>query len=200
MGKNRRTRIRCRDSRWKSIRNRDKPRRILSVSLSFHRRGGDSWAELPERPSMALNRTIRRQSDFYFPRILIYTGRLSPRPWHGATEERKGGGRRAREEKREREIESCSFTRIRVRLRLPSRGVALRVISPLRVGRHMAGRLRGTQRQRTVGGPAHNFQIYVQMFLAKRPTGRFFLSLFLSISFSRFFVSGEDIYRKVSRN
>ena len=25
-------------------------------------------------------------------------------------------------------------------LRLPSRGVALRVISPLRVGRHMAGR------------------------------------------------------------
>lgn len=40
------------------------------------------------------------------------------------------------------------------------------------------------------GGPAHNFQIYVQMFLAKR------FSLSLSLSPSR----GEDIYRKVSRN
>lgn len=65
---------------------------------------------------------------------------------------------------------------------MPLRGVTLRVISPLRVGRHMAGQAeRGGER-----GAAHNFQIYVQMFLAKRASGRF----------SR----GEDIYRKVSRN
>ena len=36
-----------------------------------------------------------------------------------------------------------------------------------------------------MGGPAHNFQIYVQMFLAKRPTGRSFLPLSLFLAFPR---------------
>ena len=101
-------------------------------------------------------------------------------------------------EKGEKERSKTAVSRAYAAVRLPSRGVTLRVISPLRVGRHMAGRLQGAQRRQATGGLAHNFQIYVQMFLAKRPSGRFLLVLSLSLSLSLF--GGEDIYRKVSRN
>lgn len=74
-----------------------------------------------------------------------------------------------------------------VRLRLPSRGVALRVISPLRVGRHMAGGLRGAEgRERTENGLIIFRFMYKCFWRSGRPVA----------SLSR----GEDIYRKVSRN
>lgn len=89
-------------------------------------RGEDSWAELPKRPSMALNRAIRRQSDFYFPRILIYTGRLFASTLCDTTEERAG------RKGREREIEDCSFTRIRRRAVAFTRGYPTRYLSVTR--------------------------------------------------------------------